>query len=106
MVGVGGNAIVRTIRTQCYQDRFVLMPPAGRGVTETFQFSDGDIDQASLQLATAVRDRVDRWGAALPGGRWQPRLEIEVMPGSENRFHQLRTLMRGSGIEITGRASQ
>jgi hypothetical protein len=106
MVGMGGNAIVRTIRTQCYQDRFVLMPPVARGMSETFQFSDGDIDQASLRLATAVRDRIDRWGAALPGGRWQPRLEIEVMPDSEHRFRQLQTLMRGSGVEITGRASQ
>jgi hypothetical protein len=105
MMGRGGNAIVRTIRVKCYQDRFLLVPPKARGATEMFGFSDGDIDGATLRLATAVRDRIERWGAALPGGRWQPRLEIEVMPGSETRFHQLRTLMSGSGVEIAGRAS-
>ena len=106
MVGIGGNAIVRTIRVQCYQDRFVLLPPASGGATEIFGLANGDIDRATLQLATEVRDRIELWGAALPGGRWQPRLDVQVMPQGETRFHQLRTLMSGSGIDVTGRASQ
>jgi hypothetical protein len=106
MAGMGGNSIVRTIRVQCYPDRLVLLPPSTGGVTEMFGFSDGNLDRASLELASAVRDRVDRWGAALPGGRWQPRLDVQVSPGGESRFHQLRSLMSGSGVEVTGRASQ
>ncbi len=90
----------------CYPDRLVLLPPANGGATEMFGFSDGDLDRASLELASAVRDRVDRWGASLPGGRWQPRLDVQVVPGGESRFHQLRSLMSGSGVEVTGRASQ
>jgi hypothetical protein len=100
-----GNAIVRTIRVQCFEDRLVLMPPPAGGATEFFGFADGEITRATLDLATAVRDRIERWGAAIPGGRWQPRLDVEVMPGGQTRFHQLRTLMRGSGVEVNGRAS-
>ncbi|MCG8653927.1 MAG: hypothetical protein MI861_29075, partial [Pirellulales bacterium] len=79
---------------------------AAGGPTEMFGLSDGDVNRATLQLATAVRDRIARWGAAIPGGRWQPRLEVEVMPRGEARFHQLRTLMNGSGVEVAGRASR
>lgn len=105
VAGAHGNAVVRTIRVQCYHDRFVLLPASGDGATEIFGFSDGEIQRATLELATAVRDRVRQWGAAIPGGRWQPRLEVEVMARGETRFHQLRTLMNGSGVEVQGRRS-
>ena len=105
MAGAHGTKVVRTIRVQCYPDRFVLLPPTG-GAVELFGFSDGQVDRATLELATAVRDRVQQWGAALPGGRWQPRLDVEVMPRGEARFHQLRTLMQGSGVDVQGRTTQ
>lgn len=106
LAGARGNKIVRTIRVQCYEDRLVLLPSGGSGATEMYGFSDGQINRATLELATAVRDRVERWGAAIPGGRWQPRLDVEVMPSGETRFHQLRTLMQGSGVEVQGRNSR
>ncbi len=105
IAGVGGNAIVRTIRVQCYEDRYILIPPSTGGATEVFAFLGGDFERATMELATSVRDRVDRWGVALPGGRWQPRLDVEVMPGAENRFMQLRSLMDGSGVDVSGRGS-
>ncbi len=105
IAGAYGNKIVRTIRVQCYEDRFVLLP-SGDDATEMFGFSDGQIQRATLELATAVRDRIERWGAAIPGGRWYPRLDVEVMPHGEARFHQLRTLMNGSGVEVQGRAAR
>ena len=105
MAGMHGNAIIRTMRLQCYPDRFVLLPAKSEGATEVFGFFNGDIDRATLELATALRDRIERWGPALPGGRWQPRLEVQITPRSEMRFHQLRTLMNGSGIELIGKES-
>ncbi|QDT02473.1 hypothetical protein K227x_08500 [Rubripirellula lacrimiformis] len=106
VAGAKGNAIVRTIRIQCYEDRFVLQAPSDGGATEMFGVSDSDMQRATLELATSVRDRVARWGVALPGGRWQPRLDVEVMPGGDQRFYQLRSLMDGSGVEISGRSAQ
>jgi hypothetical protein len=106
MAGIGGNAIVRSIRVQCFQDRLVLLPSGTSGSGEVFPLSSGDVEQASLRLATAVRDRIEQWGPALIGGRWEPRLDVEVMPRAEARFHQLRTLFQGSGVEVIGRPSQ
>lgn len=105
IAGIGGNAIVRSIRVECYPDRFVLLPSSTGGGTAVFGLSNGDVERATLRLATAVRDRVRRWGPALPGGRWQPRLDVIVMPRGDLRFHQLRTLMNGSGVEVTGRTA-
>jgi hypothetical protein len=105
VAGMGGNAIVRSIRLQCYPDRFVLLPAKNEGATEVFSFFNGDIERATLELATTLRDRIDQWGPALPGGRWQPRLEVQVKPRGQMRFHQLRTLMNDSGIEVIGRVS-
>jgi hypothetical protein len=101
-----GTAIVRTIHVQCYPDRFVLSPARGAGGLQIFGVTDGDINRATLELATAIRDRIVHWGAALPGGRWQPRLDVEIMPRGDSRFHQLRTLMSGSGVDIEGRHSR
>ncbi len=106
MAGINGTAVVRTIRVVCYNDRLVLLPPASGGATEMFGFSDGEIDRATLELASAVRDRIETWGPSLPGGRWQPRLEVEVKPDGSQRFQQLQSLMNGSGVEVTGRPSQ
>lgn len=103
MAGAHGNAIIRTIRVQCYGDRFVLLPPSSGGATEMFGFSGGDVNRASLELATSVRDRIARWGVALPGGRWQPRLSVEVMPDGRGRFEQLQRLLDGSGVEVIQR---
>jgi len=105
MAGMHGNAIIRTMRLQCYPDQFVLLPAKSEGATEVFGFFNGDVDRATLELATALRNRIERWGPALPGGRWQPRLHVQIQPRGEMRFHQLRTLMNDSGIELVGEGS-
>lgn len=99
--GMGGTEVVRPISMICHHDRYELLDQ-GR-VVATFPFHRGDVYQSTIQLATAVRDRVAGWGATLPGGRWQPRLDVQVGPHAEQRFHELETLMKGSGVEINRR---
>ena len=95
-----GNEILRTIRAESRRDRFILLPSNRRSSPEMFGVFDRDARRASLELATAVRDRVDQWGAALPGGRWQPVLEVDVQPGGEVRFQQLQMILRDSGVKV------
>ena len=95
-----GNEILRTIRVQSRSDRFILLPSNRRSSPEMFGVFDRNARRASLELATAIRDRVDQWGAALPGGRWQPVLEVDVQPGGEVRFQQLQTILRDSGVKV------
>jgi len=81
----------------------VLMSEDGQTVDQRFTFHDGFVDRAAMQLATAVHDRVDSWGFAIAGGRWQPVLRVEVDRDAEPRFRQLRTLLQGSGLELEKR---
>lgn len=108
MVGMQGNAIVRGIRVECHPDHFVLLASGASGTTEVFGFNGGSIslDQATLQLAAAVRERIERWGPALPGGRWEPQLQVIIKPGSDRRYSELQEGFRDSGIEVIGRRSQ
>ena len=95
-----GNEIVRSVRVRVYSDRLVLVPRSGAGAEQSFPIPQDGLDSATLQMATAVRDRIQRWGAAAPGARWSPRLKVDVMPGAEQRFYQLEKMLTGSGLEI------
>lgn len=106
VASMAGTEMVRIIRVQCFEDRLVLLPEGGRGATNVYGFSDGDIDRASLEMASTIRDRIDRWGAGIPGGRWSPRLEVDVVPGGEPRFEQLQQSLRGSGIGVEQKGTQ
>jgi len=101
-----GTEMLRMIRVECYSDRFVLIGEGGRGVPTVIPFADGNINEASLTLATAVRDRASAWGAAMQGARWQPVLEVAVAPGAEFRFQQLTRLLEGSGLLIQAKGAR
>ena len=82
MLGLKGNAIVRGIRVECHPDHFVLLASGAAGKTEVFGFTmvGPSLEKATLQLAAAIRERVERWGPALPGGRWEPQLRSQSCP--------------------------
>jgi len=101
-----GTEMLRMIRVECYSDRFVLIGEGGRGFPTVIPFADGNINEASLTLATAVRDRASAWGAAMQGARWQPVLEVAVAPGAEFRYQQLTRLLEGSGLLIQAKGSR
>lgn len=95
-----GNEIVRSVRIQVHRDRLLVMPSSGVRMTETFLIVPSGMDSATLLMATAIRDRIERWGAAAPGARWSPRLKVDVMQGADQRFHELEKLLIGSGLPI------
>ena len=99
-----GIAIVRTIRVQFFEDRFVV--PATRGETAKVIPISGNLDRATLQLATVLRNRISRWGAAMDNGRWEPKLEVEVMGNAGDRLDELKAYLGGSGIMVNERLSR
>jgi hypothetical protein len=100
LLGAKGNAVVRTIRVDVYDDRFVLAPASNRSTASVYSIVGSDITGSGLRLATSIRDRIESWGPATGNGRWQPRLDVKVMPGGEGRFEQLNRLFRDSGYEV------
>jgi hypothetical protein len=99
-----GIAIVRTIRVQFFADRFVV-PATRTESTKVIPIGD-NLDRATLQLATVLRDRISRWGAALDNGRWEPKLEVQVMDDAGSRLDELKAYLKGSGIEVNKRLSR
>ncbi len=100
-IAVGrGNEIVRFVGIEVHPDRFVILPSAGRRSVETVPIEASRINEATLRMATAVRDRIEGWGATAPGARWSPRLKVDVKPGGEEQFLQWARLMNGSGLPI------
>ena len=98
-----GNTIVRTIRAICYPDQIVLLGAATSRRQQSFSNIRVGGSHPVVELGDAVKQRVASWGPSLPGGRWTPILEVEVMPGAEESFEQLRDYMDGSGVEVQGR---
>ncbi|EMI45970.1 hypothetical protein [Rhodopirellula sp. SWK7] len=101
MRGIGGTEFVRPISLRCHHDRFELVEQGQ--VVQTFRFEQQDVYRPTLQLATAIRDRVMGWGATMQGGYWKPQLEVSVGPHAEQRFHELEILMQGSGVDVVRR---
>lgn len=98
-----GTTIVRGVNVVCQSDAFVLLSDQAGGTPQRFSFHDGFVDRAAMELATAVHQRVESWGFAIAGGRWQPVLRVQVDRSSEPRYRQLRTLLQGSGLEMEKR---
>lgn len=99
--GMGGTEFVRPISMRLQHDRYELVEQ-GR-VVQTFPFGEDGIYRPTIQLATAIRDRVANWGATMRGGYWKPRLEVSVGPHAEQRFVEFEKLMKNSGVEVARR---
>lgn len=94
------TAFVRAIRIACYEDRWVVQAEPASGEKAHTVMLDVSLQTSAEELAKVIADRVDRWGFALAGGYWKPVLSVEVAPGGQARFEQLKRLLDGSGLEI------
>jgi len=43
---------------------------------------------------------MESWGLAGNGMYWRPLLKVDVAPGGERRFIELRSLLEGSGLTL------
>ena len=100
-----GPAVVRNINMQSFADRYVLLDGSNRR-SHVVLIDPANPTAAVVRLAKMIRDRVDRWGLALTGGRWQPILQVDVAADGEASYAQLRSLLEGSGITVKRRTRQ
>ncbi len=92
-------AVTRKVKIQCEADRFVLVPQAGLTGARIVPINDS-VFQATDRLVLAVWDFMESWEMASDKMYWKPVLQVTVKPGGEQRFHQLKELLKGSGLEI------
>lgn len=95
------------MRLRCEAERFVLLPESHRSaVLVVVALRDGAVEPAVMELATALRGRIESWGMAMQNGRWEPVLSVTVAADAESRFAELQKLLRGSGIRVEREASR
>ncbi len=96
----GATAITRPIRIVCQSDRLVILPeradPRAPRVLEMPNGPSAIVDR----FVDAIWEHVGRWGIAVAGGYWEPKLRVTVAPGGESSFQRLAQLLDGSGLEV------
>lgn len=93
-------AFRRPLRMTCLPDRLLLHDEERPDrIAQEFPFAPS-IESAMDPMVNHLQGRIETWGLAGDGAYWKPELHIDVQPGAEARFQQLRTLLDGSGLDV------
>jgi hypothetical protein len=98
------TAITRPIRIRVEDDRYMILPERGERRAARVVPLTRSAAAASEELVQQINQEVESWGIAVANGYWRPVLNIEVAPGSDERFAELQMLLDGSGLEIRRRS--
>ena len=103
--GGGATGFTRPLRVGVYADQLVLYPSQRGDDAEVVRFA-GATREGVEEFVSRVQRRIESWGiAGPPGAYWKPVLRVEVGRGGEQRFTDLETLLRGSGIVVERKSS-
>jgi hypothetical protein len=64
---------------------------------------EGSAVSAVDRFVSTLWQYIEDWGIAGPGLYWKPELQVEVAPGGQQRFEQLKHLLNDSGIQVKQR---
>lgn len=92
-------AVKRNIKIQCEADKFVLLQQTGLIGIRVIPITESVYVSAD-KLVVEIWDFMETWGIAGEKYYWQPVLQIRVRPGGEQRFEELRWILRGSGLIV------
>ena len=93
------TGLSRTVRVRCEADRFVLPAQAGLATGRVIPIT-GSVATAADQLVQAILEFQQSWGSAGENVHWRPILQVRVSPGGEQRFQELKALLKNSGLVI------
>ncbi|MCS7236763.1 MAG: hypothetical protein NZ899_00655 [Thermoguttaceae bacterium] len=91
--------LTRPVRLKCRPDSLLIVPEAGLGAPIAIPWEDPP-EKTVDNLVRQIWDYVATWGPAGRGMAWRPILRVEVAPGAEGRFRDLKTLLEGSGLVV------
>lgn len=97
------TGITRPITIHCYPDRLVVMPDRRDTLDPQTVPMEGSTRDSMEAFAAAIWTHTERWGMAVAGGYWKPKLKVTVFPGAETRFWELQALLADSGFDVERR---
>ena len=97
----GGTAFRRPIRVSITADRIVVHGNSTeRRRDRTFIF-DPTVSSAMDPMVEAIWERIDSWGVAGFNSYWKPELNVQVYPGGETSFQEMKQLLKDSGLGVS-----
>lgn len=98
------NAYTRPVRVTLTPAELYILPDAHSGrPVQTIKLQGATVEHVET-LVEAVQRQIDGWGSAPVRGYWRPVLSVQVAPGAERRFEELRVLLDDSGLEVERKA--
>ena len=96
----GSTGVSRPVRVICTTDRLIIVPGRYERLVPFTTQTQGNVAASLDQFIGTLWECMENWGIAVAGGYWKPVLNVEVRPGADRQFEQLRTLLESSGIEV------
>ncbi|MCA9226697.1 MAG: hypothetical protein KDA47_13840 [Planctomycetales bacterium] len=96
----GLTAVTRPLNVTVLPDRIALMPGPAERWRPIVMPINGPLHDSIDPFVTEVWKQIKNWGIAVPGGYWKPVLTVDVGPGGEARYAELRALLENSGLDV------
>jgi hypothetical protein len=96
----GSTGISRPVRVICTTDRLIIVPGRYERLVPFTTQTQGNVAASLDQFIGALWDYMENWGIAVAGGYWKPVLNVEVRPGADSQYQQLKALLESSGVEV------
>ena len=96
----GSTGISRPVRVICTTDRLIIVPGRYERLVPLTTQIQGNVAASLDQFIGTLWDYMENWGIAVAGGYWKPVLNVEVRPGADSQYKQLKALLESSGVEV------
>ncbi|MCE9604013.1 MAG: hypothetical protein K8U03_03825 [Planctomycetia bacterium] len=93
--------LTRPIQIYCSGNQLTLF--SDKGIPDKQILMEGPTEDSIDTLVSTVWDQVTTWGIAGRGMYWKPKLVVHVAPDGAARFNELKQLLDGSGLEVSGK---
>lgn len=93
--------LTRPIQIYCSGNQLTIL--SDKGIPDKQIVMEGPTENSVDTLVSNVWDQVTTWGIAGRGMYWKPKLVVHVSPDGAQRFNDLKQLLEGSGLEVSGK---
>lgn len=93
------SAYYRPVIVNVQADALVLPPGEGSPRSQTIPLG-ASLSEAVDPLASAIWQRVDKWGYLGFDGYWKPVLELRFQPEQAEKAVALQRMLEGSGLDV------
>jgi len=92
--------VTRIVQIKCDTDRYTIVKQPGVYQYRDIPFSGQYSENATDRLVKSIWDFMETWDSAGENHFWRPLLRVQVLPGADAVFEQLKSDLANSGLGI------